>query len=202
MGAKLNLINAALAHLGEPGFASLDLDPLPPKLTKVLAQLDGPAGVYEWVLARHPWLCALEYETLPAANRGGNWMFATVFDLPQGFVKLWTVEGCGPYEIGTATVGGQERKVLRTDSGGPVNIGYTKAKAHEAMSADVLAAMAFELAGRCAGPVAANAKLGLELRKEAGIKLREAMDGEAGQHGGSDPVAPSGFERLRRAGAF
>lgn len=197
MGAKLELVNAALAHLGEPGFTSLDVDPPPPKLAKALAQLDGAVGVYRVGLARHPWLCALTYKELPAASRAGTWKHATVYDLPSDLVKVWEIDGDLPYEVGVETVEGQEKKVLRTNATGALKIAYTAEKPHEAMTPEVLAFMAYELAARLAGPIQSNARLGLELAKKAEVKLREAQDGEVGQHWQDDEVAPSGFAALR-----
>jgi hypothetical protein len=185
--AKQSVVNAAMAHLGEPTFADITADPPDAALAKVLAQLEGPAGVEAWALSRHPWLVALTYVTLPPISpKPTNWKWANAFLLPVTFVKLWELDGFAfetPYEIGTETVSGQVRAVLRCDLSS-VSIAYTEKKGYDAYAKnpDLMNAMALELAARSAGPLKSDYEAAARLKKLANEAMLEAMSGEAGQH--------------------
>lgn len=195
---KQQLINTALAHLGEPGFDDIDADPQPEKLFKTLAQLDGAAGVKAKALERHPWFCALAYAELEPAERAGNWRWPYVFDLPADFAKLWMVQGTAlPYERGVDIVSGATKAVIRAQTAGPLQVAYTFAAPYEALSAMLLNAMSFDLAARVAGPVQEDRRKGRDLKAEAEMAYAQAVSNEAADFGGEDPLITSTFAQLR-----
>lgn len=195
---KQQLINTALAHLGEPGFDDIDADPQPEKLFKTLAQLDGAAGVKAAALERHPWFCALAYAELEPAERAGNWRWPYVFDLPGDFAKLWMVDGPElPYERGVDIVSGATKAVIRAQTTGPLQVAYTFDAPYEALSAMLLKAMSFDLAARVAGPVQEDRRKGRDLTKEAEVAYAQAASSEAADFGGEDPLMTSTFAQLR-----
>lgn len=194
--AKTSLVNSILAHLGEIEVTSLELDPPPARLTKVLAQLDGDAGSELWMLARHPWLTALSYSTLQATVRAGNWKWQFVFDLPDSYVKLWTCSA-DAYEAGTEVLDtGAVKKVIRANVAS-LDVAYTERKGFEAYGADILHAMALYTAGRVAGPLQDNYAKGAALKKEGLDAIASAKTGEANQQFGDCPPMPSGLATLR-----
>lgn len=199
--AKTAVVNAAMAHLGEAPFDSITADPQPPKLTKALGQLDGPAGVEMWALSRHPWLCALAYQQLSPTPNLSDWKWPYYFVLPDSFVKLF---GCsaGAFEMGRANVGGAWKKVLRC-ADASVNVSFTENRDFEAYDPDVCNFMAFELAARCAGPIQDDGQKAEALHGKALEMLAWAESGEANQHREADcdqPV-PSRLSMLRRLGS-
>lgn len=195
--AKTELVNAAMAHLGEAPFETIDDDPPGARLAKVLGQLDGRAGVETWALSRRPWLCALRYATLsPTDDVTPPWRFDNAFLLPTTTVGLWLVEDSPAYHAGTALVSGSMRKVIYS-SEASLNVAYVEQLDFEAYTPDLLNVMAWELAARTAGPLQ-NATEGLILRlqKKARDALMEAMSGEFGGFEDPDPFI-SGFAELR-----
>lgn len=195
---KLEVVNAAMAHLGEPPFESLEPAGPDARLQKVLGQLDGRLGAFLTALARHPWLCMLTYATLAPAARAGSWQWDKVFDLPDSFVKLWRLDALAdePFEVGTELVEGAIRKVLRANLAS-VNVAFTEAKAYEAITPDLAHYMGLELAARTAGPLQGDRQLAARLREEAKTALAEAAGGEAGQSRDPDPPFAGGFAGLR-----
>lgn len=200
--AKTELVNAAMAHLGEPPFETISPDVPDAALVKVLAQLDGPSGAERYCLARHPWLCALSYATLaPSVGISANWKWTNHFLLPTTAVKLWDVEGLSggtdtAYEAGTETVSATLRQVIRSNEAG-LYVAYTEAKGFEAYSAELSNYMAFVLAARTSGPLKSDYEGAERLMRSAREYLAEAMGGEAGQHGGEDPRVRHSLAELR-----
>jgi hypothetical protein len=195
--AKTELVNTAMAHLGEPAFADITQDPPSAALAKVLAQLNGRAGVEQWAIARHSWLCCQTYATLTAAARAGNWRWPKVFDLPATAVKLYMVDGEGiEYEVGTDVVSSVVKPVIWSTEAS-LDVCYAEAKGFEAYSPDLLNVMAWELASRCAGPLQNDGAKAVKLHQNAIEALAMAQSGEAGQWGGEDPAIPSTFASLR-----
>lgn len=195
--AKTELVNAAMAHLGEAPFATIDDDPPGARLAKVLGQLDGRAGVEMWALSRRPWLCALRYATLsPSEDVATIWRFDNAFLLPVTAVGLWLVEDGPAYHQATALVSAAMRKVIYS-SETSLNVAYVEQLDFEAYTPDLLNVMAWELAARTAGPLQ-NATEGiiLRLQRKAREALAEAMSGEFGGFEDADPFV-SGFAELR-----
>lgn len=201
--AKQEVVNAAMAHLGEPPFDDITQDPPGARLQKVLGQLEGRAGVEAWALGRHPWLCALSYLTLapvavsdPPDPAVTNWKWGYTFVLPDTFVRMWEVDGCGAYEVGSAVIGGQAKKVVRANASS-LNVAFTEARPFEAYTTDLCNVIALMLASRSAGPLKSDYEAAARLSKQADAAVAEAMTGEANQHMGAYPVAASVFAALR-----
>lgn len=200
--ARQEVVNAAMAHLGEPGFDDITEDPPGAALAKVLAQLDGRAGVEMWALARQPWLCALSYLSLsPAVSPPANWKWANLFILPDTFVKMWHLDGEGvAFEVGTETISGAVKKVVRANEAA-LDVCFTERKAFEAYTPDLCNVMAFMLASRTAGPLKSDYEAARRLKADAEDALAMALTGEAGQHADQEPMFTAGFAALRSTAA-
>jgi hypothetical protein len=200
--AKNEVINTAMAHLGEPGFSAIDTDPPGAALAKVLGQLDGRAGVEQFALSRHPWLCALSYTTLaPAVSPPTNWKWKNLFILPDTFVKMWVVDGDDvPFEVGTEVISSAVKKVVRCDEAA-LRIAFSERKAWEAYSPDLCNYMALLLAARTAGPLKNDYDGAARLTRQADEALQMAMGGEAGQYLEPEVMFASGFAALRASAA-
>lgn len=195
--AKNELINNAMAHLGEPGFTAVDTDPPGAALAKVLGQLDGPGGARRTALAQHPWLFSLRYAALSPAARNGNWKWSKVFDLPATFVKMWHVEGDDvAFEVGTELVSGQMKRVIRSDEAA-LNVCYAEDVPYEADDPQFSNYLGLLLAARTAGPLKSDYDGAKRLAMAAKDALFEAMGGEAGQHRDQEALFSSGFAELR-----
>lgn len=195
--AKAELVNTAMAHLGEPAFATIATDPPGAALAKVLGQLDGRAGVELAALSRHPWLCALQFASLSAAARAGNHKWAKVFDLPSTFVKMWAVEGDNTaYLVGSEVVSGVARKVVWANVAA-LDVVFTEQRDFEAYTPDLLNYMAYALASRTAGPLKNDYEGAARLKREAEVALLAAMMGEAGQWREDEALVPFIFAALR-----
>jgi hypothetical protein len=195
--AKHEALNQAMAHLGEPPFDAIDTDPPGARLQKVLAQLDGRAGVEQWVLARRPWACAMRYATLsPSDALTPPWRFKYAFVLPTTCVSLWMVDGNPAYHQGTATVSATMRKVIYSDEAS-LNVAYVEQLDYEAYTPDLLGVIAWELAARTAGPLQNKTEgVVMRLQKKARDALIEAQSGEFGAFVDDDAFV-SGFAELR-----
>lgn len=202
MTAKNEVINTAMAHLGEPGFTSIDTDPPGAALAKVLGQLDGRAGVEQFALSRHPWLCALSYATLaPVTTPPANWNWSKLFVLPDTFVKMWVLDGEDvPFEVGTEVISSQVKKVVRCDEAS-INICFSERKDYEAYTPDLANYMALLLASRTAGPLKSDYDGAKRLAALASDALMDAMRGEAGQYAEQAVMFSSGFAVLRAQAA-
>jgi hypothetical protein len=203
MFSKLDLVNLVLAHLGEEPYETLSADPVPPKLAKVLRQLDGAAA---WVLRRHPWLSCLVHATLDVdPTLAGNWKYAAVYKLPGTVVRVFHVEpksgACGVrFERGAVIDGaGAVQQVIFCADAGGLYVSYVALKPVEAWDTDVFNAVAAETAARAAGPIGAAAAKSAELRKLALGMIPLAQGAEAGEHGGDELQIPSTFASLRRS---
>lgn len=194
--AKNELINNAMAHLGEPGFTSVDTDPPGAALAKVLGQLDGPAGARRAALAAHPWLFALRYASLSPAVRAGSWAWTKVFDLPDTFVKLWTVSGDVAFEVGTEVVSSAIKKVIRSNEAA-LDVCYAEDVAYEADTPQFSNYLALLLASRTAGPLKSDYDGAKRLAGQADTALAIAMAGEAGQYADDLPMIGTPLSDLR-----
>lgn len=194
--AKTKVINVALAHLGEPGFDDIEVSPTPPKLAKVLQQID---LAEEWVLRRHNWLCALTYASLDPSTASGNWKYPYVYDLPASYIRMCEVNTFGAHQVITQTVGDVTTRVLLHSSAGPVNIAYVERKNWEAYDSDLCNVIGYELASRCAGPIQEDEAKAEKFRRKALEMLGYAMSAEHGEEGDQDPVISSPYLALRRS---
>lgn len=194
--AKTDLVNKAMAHLGEPAFTTIDTDPPGAALAKVLGQLDGRFGAERIALARHPWLCALSYASLSAISPTvSNWKWQYGFLLPDTFVKMWVVDGDDqPFEVGTLEISTVIKNVVWANVAA-LDVCYTEQKGFEAYTPDFGEYMALLLASKTAGPLKSDYEAARRLAKEAGDQALLAMSGEAGQYKDQD-------EDLTFAGGF
>jgi hypothetical protein len=195
---KTAIINAALSHLGEPGYADIDESPPPPKLAKALAQIDLAQA---WVLRRHPWLSCMEYLTLNPSGRTGNFKFSKVYDLPESVIRIWAIHDGGKCAKGTQTVSGAEKQVIFSDAAGPIYVEAVVRRPWEAHDPDLQNVISYELAARLAGPIQDNAELAARLRREAATMMGLAEGAESGEWGGDALLVESGFAGLRALGA-
>lgn len=185
--AKTDLVNKAMAHMGEPGFTTIATDPPGATLAKVLGQLDGRFGAERLALARHPWLCALSYASLePVSSPPTNWKWTNLFTLPDTFVKMWAVDGEDtPFEVGTETIEGQLKNVVRANAA-TLDVCFSEQKGFDAYTPDLGEYMALLLASKTVGPLKSDYDAARRLAKEAADQAVMAMSAEANQYHDQD----------------
>lgn len=199
-GTRIKLVNQALSHLGEEPFDSLDVDPQPPKLRKILPHVDPSLA---WVLRQHPWLSAMDYRTLGvSATLAGDWRYPYVYELPLGCIRLWTVDGCSRWERGVALdSGGAAKVVVRADTNAGLNVGFTTMVPVEALDPDLFRIVGYELAACAAGPIQNDYEKAVALRK-VGLSLLPAAQGADGTEQGGQPPEIVSTLGLARRSAF
>lgn len=172
--AATKIVNAALVQLGEDTVVSIEADPPPSRLVKILPHLQ-PA--IDAVLVKHGWLCALEYGTLqPSAVIAGNWRWPVHYVAPAGALRFWEVDRVGGWERGVhKRPDGVAQPVIRAKQGGALNVSWVERRSPDALDANVADAVAFELAARAARPIGGSAERALELRKIADAAILSAM---------------------------
>ena len=180
------IVNGALVQLSEDTVAAVDQDPAPSRLVKILPHLQ-PA--IDSVLIRYGWLCALEYATLtPETTIPANWRFKAHYVVPEGGLRFWEVARQSGWERGVwERDDGASIPVLRATEGGPINVSYVKRRAPDALDANVIDAVTFELAARAAGSITGSEEKALKLRKIADEAILSAM-GTDGQDARADDV--------------
>lgn len=161
------IITGALVQLGEDPVTSIDLDPAPSRLVKILPHLQ-PA--IDAVLVKYGWLCALEYGTLtPSDLAPTNWRYPYAYVMPEGGLRFWEVDRTSGWERGVwenpATSATQT--ILRTVEGGEINVSYVKRRSADGLDANVADAVVFELAARACRPMNGSVERALELRRIA-----------------------------------
>lgn len=202
--AKTDVVNAAMAHMGEPPFETIAPAIPSAALVKVLGQLEGRAGTELHALSRHPWLCALSYASLsPSLTIPANWKWAYAFALPATFVKMWAVNPYAadpePYSVESYVDGeGAVSWCVRANVAA-LDVAFTEQKPFEAYSPDLCNYIGFKLAARTAGPLKGDYDGARRLEADAERALGEAVTGEAGQHHDDQALAPGGFAALRAA---
>lgn len=168
------LVNGALVQLGEDPVQSVELDPAPGRLVKILPHLQ-PA--IDAVLVKYGWLCALDYLTLqPSGLVPSNWKFPVAYVAPAGALRFWEVERKTGWERGVWQRGdGASQLILRAKEGGPINVSCVMRRMADALDANVHDAVVFELAARAARPIGGSVERALELRKLANDAVLSAM---------------------------
>lgn len=194
--AATAIINQAFAQLGEDKVQSVDMDPAPARLVKILPHLE-PA--IDAVLVKYGWLCALEYVTLsPAPLVPANWKFGFNYLMPAGGLAFWEVERIGGWERGVwEQPGGATVAILRSREGGPLNVSYVKRRAADALDANVRDAVVFELAARACSPIKGDERLALKLRDLADKAVLAAMGTDGRDAKGDIPLIHDRVGALR-----
>jgi hypothetical protein len=173
------IITGALVQLGEDAVTSIDLDPPPSRLVKILPHLQ---DAIDAVLVKYGWLCALEYETLtPSDLVPTNWRFEYAYVLPEGALRFWEVSRITGWERGVwEGAGGATQPILRAKEGGAINVSYVKRRAAAALDANVRDAVVFELAARACRSMNGSVERALELRRLAdqAVITAQATDGQ------------------------
>jgi hypothetical protein len=181
--AATQLINQALAHMGEDPVNDLGADPAPERLRKVLPWFH--SGI-EAVLKRHGWHCALEYVTLsPGADAPANWRWPVSYVVPEGCLRLWRVERATAWERGRwIREDGAVLEVIRAAEGGPLNLAYVAKRRPEAIDSHVIDAIALEIAARACETISGSEERGDKLRRLARDALLSAigLDGADGRN--------------------
>ncbi|WP_312782009.1 hypothetical protein [Brevundimonas sp.] len=195
MATKLNIINLAFAHLGEPLVRDLAGDPPLPSVVKALAQWD---QALETALAMAPWLCAtisprLDADLSSAAEAAQDWRYRWRFTCPAGTIKIWSVAGDFAWQAGVVVgADGDVRRVIRADHPGPLMADLIVRRPVEALTPLLADALAWELASRLAGPIQSNEDKAQWAAKQAEKAYVLASSTEATEIGGQEPVIPMG----------
>lgn len=181
------IVTGALVQLGEDPVTSIDLDPPPSRLVKILPHLQ---DAIEAVLVKYGWLCALEYATLtPSDLVPANWRFGFHYLVPEGGLRFWEVSRTSGWERGVwenpAT--GATQSVIRATAGGELNVSYIKRRSADALDVNVRDAVVFELAARACRPMNGSTERALELRTIADRAVISAQ-GTDGQDAKADDV--------------
>lgn len=181
------IITGALVQLGEDPVTSIDLDPAPSRLVKILPHLQ-PA--IDAVLVKYGWLCALEYATLtPSDLVPTNWRYPYAYIMPEGGLRFWEVDRATGWERGVweAPDTAATQTVLRTVEGGEINVSYVKRRTADGLDANVSDAVVFELAARACRPMNGSVERALELRRLADLAIIAAQ-GTDGQDARANEV--------------
>jgi hypothetical protein len=173
------IITGALVQLGEDPVTSIDLDPAPSRLTKILPHLQ---DAIDAVLVKYGWLCALEYTTLtPSDLVPANWRFPYHYLVPEGGLRFWEVSRTSGWERGVwQKEDASTLPVLRAKEGGEINVSYVKRREADALDANVRDAVVFELAARACRSMNGSVERALELRRLAdqAVITAQATDGQ------------------------
>ncbi len=173
--AALKMVNGALVQLGEETVAALTGDPPPARVVKIMPHLQ-PA--IRAVLKRYGFLCALDYAALsPSLDVPGNWRFPVHYVMPEGGLRLWTVERISGWERGiwVRPSDGAGLTVIRAKEGGLLNVAYVVERPSDMLDANVADAVTFELAARACRPMNGSMERALELKKIANEALQTAI---------------------------
>jgi len=173
--AGTRIVNGALVQLGEDTVADLDAPPRPSRIVKIMPHL---APAIRSVLKRYGFLCSLEYATLtPSGDVPGNWRFPVHYVMPEGGLRLWTVDRLSGWERGTWVRPGDSTAltVIRASEGGAINVAYVVERAADQLDSNVEDAVVFELAARACRPMNGSVERALELRKIADEAILNAI---------------------------
>ena len=187
MGSEIDLMNAALAHLGEEiQLSDPDADPAPRAQRVFRALLP---TIRDAMLREHPWLCA--ERRLTVTRQPGDdpvdWKFRNVFLLPRETLRVWSVETEEIWQAGFLAIRDgdgaviERRKALFSASAGPLNVTIIDTIPYEDMDALLFDAMGYELAKRAAGPLQADKALAQRLKGEAREALALAVTTETSE---------------------
>lgn len=179
------IITGALVQLGENPVTSIDLDPPPSRLTKILPHLQ---DAIDAVLVKYGWSACLEYQTLtPSDLVPANWRWPYAYVMPEGGLRFWEVSRSNGWERGVweNPSTGATQMILRATDGGEINISYVKRRSADALDANLRDAVVFELAARACRSMNGSVERALELRRLADQAVVTAM-GTDGQDARAD----------------
>lgn len=174
------IVSGALVQLGEDPITSLDADPAPSRVTKILPHLQ---DAIDAVLVKYGFLCSLEYVTLtPSALIPANWRFPYHYVVPEGGLRFWEVSRTSGWERGVweNPDTGATQAILRAKEGGEINLSYVKRRSADALDANVRTAVTFELAARACRSMNGSVERALELRNLAdkAVITAQGTDGQ------------------------
>lgn len=195
--AALKMVNGALVQLGEETVATLTGDPPPARVVKILPHLQ-PA--IRAVLKRYGFLCALDYATLsPSLDVPGNWRFPVHYVMPEGGLRLWTVERISGWERGVwvRPTDGAGLTVIRAKEDGLLNVAYVVERAADMLDANVEDAVTFELAARACRPMNGSMERALELKKIANDAVMTAIAADGQDAKADDEMITDRLAALR-----
>jgi hypothetical protein len=205
--AKVSIINTILNLLGQEPVVDLSDAALAQSIAAVKA-LRVIEDARDTVLARHGWVCALNYPTLTPAVIAGynNWRYPTTYLLPGDGVAVWEIEGVcqydwGPrWQVGTVETDEGSRTVIRAQNGAAqLNVAYIRRATWAALDAHVRDAVAYDGASRCCYSITGvEPTAGFLARVEN--KILQAIGSDATQEGNQPPMVPSIPEAIRNYG--
>ena len=203
--AEVKFVNRVLHLLGQEPVADLSEEQLAQSnaALKVSRAMD---EARDTVLARHGWVCALEYATLNAVQQPGysNWRYPGLFMLPGNGLRVWEIEGESEgrwglrWQAGSLETGAGAKKIIRAVSTAPLNVAYVRRANWAALDPHVFDAAAHDCAARCAATVAGEEQAQVARRAalaENKVVLAVSVDGT--QEGGQPPLTPSIPEQIR-----
>lgn len=197
--AATRIVNGALVQLGEDTVASIEADPAPSRIVKILPHLK-PA--IRSVLKRYGFLCALEYATLwPSGDVPANWRFPVSYLMPEGGLRLWTVERLTGWERGVwvRPADGAGLAIIRAKQGGPLDVAYVVERDADFLDANVEDAVVFELAARACRPMNGSVERALELRRIADNAILTAIAADGQDAKADDEMISDRLAALRAA---
>lgn len=187
MASELDIMNDALAHLGEEvQLTDLAADPAPRQQRLFRALLP---SLRDATLRKHPWLCAERRLTVTRhpLDAAPDWAFAHVYLLPEDTMRVWDVDTDLPWQAGSWTerdasnVVVRRHKALFAAAAGPLKLKTVERIAYEHMDALLADVLAKDLASLAAGPLQADKALKRALRDDAREALAMAVTAETSE---------------------
>lgn len=208
MSSELDLINLALAKLGEEDQLA-DLGQDPPVRAQRVAQSLLPT-LRDAILRKHPWLCALRRRELTLITMPGraDFRFTSAFQLPPDYLRIWAVGTSRPWTRGLAEerdASGDivaRRQAILCSGDGPLRAVLVERVPYEDFDAGLFVALATELASAMAGPLQADKALAKSLKQEAQDALAEAITAETSELGNEAIVFESAWLAARYGGGL
>lgn len=205
MSTEADILNDALAHLGEEATNSLDPANASAAVRKVLRFMQRARDA---VLERHGWTDALEYVTLPRADEPGDWKYLYRFGLPGDALRVWTVFISGTdiepkwlqgTRVKLANGAPSEGRVIRCDSEGPLDVAYVRRIGWSVIPTYLVNPIALQLAALACQPINGSVERAKELQALADVAIASAKGIDGTLQGGEDPLLPSHLAAIRAA---
>lgn len=220
--AEVDIYNTALGQLGKATVADLSTASL--AQSGAATQLKRVANSsLETVLARHGWLCALNYDWLEPAVLANdtNWKYRTRYQLPAGALRVWEVRTPGEASFlteinlasfglfGTPLIEGEAWETNRIDNGDGatlvlrtnlqcgVAVAWVRKCSYAALDPHVADAVAFDMAARVARNVTGDEGTAKGLEAKAEQKVLLAISVDSTQQGGQAPLVHQTMARIR-----